>query len=104
MTAIQEFLTANYSDSIDTIANYGVGSGIISELIYHSDIDTFYAQHKEEIDNIVEEVFYDVYVGQPQAWFDNAAKNGFNLVNIDDARRFYTYLAVEVTAQNMINE
>lgn len=99
--SIEAFLLENYADQLEDIAQHGCSGGTISELIYHSDIDSFYTEHKDQIDAIVEEVFYDCYEGQPEVWFANAKRCGFDIVNIDDARRFYTYLAVEVKAQEL---
>lgn len=101
---IQDFLLSNYSDYIQDIADHGIGGGTVSELIYHQDIDAFYAEHKEEIDTLVEEVFYEFYEGHPEQWFANAKKLGYDIIHIDDARRFYVALAVEVTAQNLTNQ
>lgn len=101
---IQDFLLSDYSEQIQDIADHGIGGGIVSELIYHQDIDAFYAEHKEEIDVIVEEVFYEFYEGHPEQWFANAKKLGYDIIHIDDARRFYVALAVEVTAQNLTNQ
>lgn len=101
---ITDFLLSNYQENLQDIANHGCSGGTVSELIYHSDIDNFYKEHKEEIDTIVEEVFYSNYEGCPEEWFNNGKRLGFDLVNIDDARRFYTWLAVEVTAQNLVNQ
>ena len=100
-TSIEAFLLENYIDQLKDIANNGCSGGTISELIYHSDIDAFYAEHKTQIDAIVEEVFYESFVGYPEEWFKNAKRLGFDIVNLDDARRFYTYLAVEVKAQEL---
>ena len=99
--SIEAFLLENYIDQLEDIAEHGCSGGTISELIYHRDIDAFYNEHKDQIDAIVEEVFYETYVGQPEEWFKNAKRNGFDIVNLDDARRFYTYLAVEVKAQEL---
>ena len=100
-TSIESFLLENYIDQLEDIANHGCSGGTISELIYHHDIDAFYAEHKTQIDAIVEDVFYETYVGCPKEWFANAKRLGFDIVNLDDARRFYTYLAVEVKAQEL---
>jgi hypothetical protein len=100
--SIEAFLLYNYQKSLADIVNHGCNTGVINELIFHQDIDAFYQEHKDQIDAIVEEVFYDCYVGQPQVWFDMAKNCGFDLVNLDDARRFYTYLAVEVKAQELL--
>ena len=99
--SIEAFLLENYADRLEEIAEHGCSGGTISELIYHYDIDAFYAEHKTQIDAIVEDVFYECYEGHPEAWFANAKRLGFDIVNLDDARRFYTYLAVEVKAQEM---
>lgn len=99
--SIEAFLLENYIDQLEDIVNNGCSGGTVSELIYHYDIDAFYAEHKSQIDAIVEEVFYQLYEGQPEEWFKNAKRIGFDIVNLDDARRFYTYLAVEVKAQEM---
>lgn len=99
--SIEAFLLENYIDQLEDIANHGCSGGTISELIYHYDIDAFYAEHKTQIDAIVEDVFYEFYEGQPEKWFENAKRCGFDIVNLDDARRFYTYLAVEVKAQEL---
>ena len=99
--SIEAFLLENYIDQLEDIANHGCSGGTISELIYHHDIDAFYDEHKTQIDAIVENVFYETYVGCPEKWFENAKRCGFDIVNLDDARRFYTYLAVEVKAQEL---
>lgn len=99
--SIEAFLLENYIDQLEDIADHGCSGGTISELIYHHDIDAFYAEHKTQIDAIAEEVFYETYVGCPEKWFENAKRIGFDIVNLDDARRFYTYLAVEVKAQEL---
>lgn len=101
---IKDFLLANYSDRLEDIANHGISGGTVSELIWFTDIDEFYQEHKEEIDSIVEEVFYEFYEGHPEQWFANAKKLGYDIINIDDARRFYVAVAVEVTAQNLTNQ
>ena len=101
--SIEAFLLENYSEQLQDIAEYGCSAGTVSELIYHYQIDEFYNEHKTQIDAIVEEIFYDCYVGNPEAWFANAKRLGFDIVNIDDARRFYTWLAVEVKAQELVN-
>ena len=99
--SIEAFLLENYIDQLKDIANHGCSGGTISELIYHYAIDTFYAEHKTQIDAIVEDVFYEFYEGQPEKWFENAKRLGFDIVNLDDARRFYTYVAVQVKAQEL---
>ena len=99
--SIEAFLLENYAVQLQDIAENGCSGGTITELIYHYDIDAFYAEHKTQIDAIVEEVFYECYEGQPEEWFKNAKRLGFDIVNLDDARRFYTYLAVEVKAQEL---
>ena len=99
--SIEAFLLENYSDQLEEIAEHGCSGGTVSELIYHHDIDKFYQEHKDQIDAIVEEVFYETYVGMPEKWFENAKSIGFDIVNLDDARRFYTYLAVVVKAQEL---
>lgn len=101
---IKDFLLTKYSDRLDDIANHGISGGTVSELIWFTDIDEFYQEHKEEIDSIVEEVFYEFYEGHPEQWFANAKKLGYDIINIDDARRFYVAVAVEVTAQNLTNQ
>ena len=101
---ISDFLLSNYSDRLEDIANHGISVGTVSELIWHNDIDDFYNEHKEEIDALVEDVFYDLYVGQPEEWFKMAKRIGYDIINIDDARRFYVALTVEITAQNLINQ
>ena len=99
--SIEAFLLENYADQLEEIAEHGCSGGTISELIYHYNIDEFYQEHKDQIDAIVEEIFYECYEGQPEKWFANAKRLGFDIVNLDDARRFYTYLAVEVKAQEL---
>lgn len=101
---IKDFLLTNYSDRLDDIANHGISVGTVSELIWYNDIDDFYAEYKEEIDSIVEDVFYNFYEGQPEQWFANAKKLGYDIINIDDARRFYVAVAVEVSAQDLTNQ
>lgn len=99
--SIEAFLLENYIDQLEDIANHGCSGGTVSELIYHSDIDAFYAEHKTQIDAIAEEIFYEFYEGCPEEWFKNAKRLGFDIVNLDDARRFYTYVTVEVKAQEL---
>lgn len=101
---ISDFLLSNYFDRLEDIANHGISGGTVSELIWHNDIDDFYNEHKEEIDALVEDIFYDLYVGQPEEWFKMAKRIGYDIINIDDARRFYVALTVEITAQNLINQ
>ena len=45
----------NKKDLLNEIVNYGVENVAPNHLIYHDDIQLYYKEHKEEINNIVEE-------------------------------------------------
>ena len=95
--SIEAFLLNNYEEKLEVIILHGPRD-VINELNLHYDIDAFYVEHKSQIDAIVEEIFYGHYVSRPGIWFADAKAMGFDIVKIDDARRFYTYLAVQAKA------
>jgi hypothetical protein len=99
--SIEAFLLNNYEEQLEVIILHGPRD-VINELNLHYNIDAFYVEHKSQIDAIAEKIFYDHYVGEPAVWFANAKIMGFDIVKIDDARRFYTYLAVQAKAYELI--
>lgn len=50
---IQEFLQGQEESTVKDVAEYGVESGAISELIYTNDIVNFFDRYEQDIENVV---------------------------------------------------
>lgn len=50
---IQEFLKGQEESTVKDVAEYGVESGAISELIYTNDIVNFFDRYEQDIENVV---------------------------------------------------
>lgn len=100
---ISEYLNNNCADQLHTIAMIGLVKGYGQTWIGPDDLDNFFTDHKEEIDQLITNIFYDEYVHQPKEWFELGKQYGYDLVKIDEARRFFVVLSFQHVAQKIIH-
>lgn len=53
MNTIKEFLQRQEESTIEDVANYGIESGIIGELIYTEDVVNFFNRYEDDIEAVI---------------------------------------------------
>lgn len=87
-------------DIIIEVLNHGCISGIVSELIYYYQTEAFFDRHKEEINELAQEMSIDIY-GNPYEIYKNlsygCSKNTLAWFGFEEMTRNIAYeLNIEI--------
>lgn len=82
---------------IKDVAEHGCVGGACRGLVYYTDTHRFYAEHAEEIDELLAEL--EEEIGEPYNITENMKRLGQS-----DLRNFLAWLAYEVTAQRIMQK
>jgi hypothetical protein len=74
-----------------------------SSLILLQNLEGIYYMFKDEITKEITDYFYKDFVGDPQSWLNCAKKFNLDIINIEDAKKFYAACMIELTCQKIVN-
>lgn len=101
-TTVDEFVRNFFSpEEIEDIALEYIHRTVpsfLKEKIKGIDKSMFYEHYRKDIDELIENTFYQAFVGKPESWFSLAKSYGYDIIHLDQAREFYVEYAIEFRA------
>lgn len=87
--SIKEFLQGQEKSTVKDVANYGVESGAIGELIYTNDVVNFFDRYEQDIENVITDYLEGV-----------TGERYYNLLNYELMRDLEDYTGSNVEFQH----
>jgi hypothetical protein len=106
MKTIKQFLLDNYDNEpgqLQDVRDHGIYSGLVSELIYYTDIDAFYKEYNDDIYIVLNS--YCEETGEYNTIGEMLCSNvNFPICNSLDFSRHAVAVAIELVAQQILDE